>query len=533
MQSAIAVYSAERDANLTEIITQKSSIAIACPVVVDERFLSAVAKTQYKADAKRLVKKALATNEGQFDLHYLHTILTTTGWNRNDDVFDRAETWAARHTAEDKPFNFEHNPRQIIGHITGTCGIDDDYQLIPEDIVVDELPETFHILTSAVLYKHIASKDESLEEETAELLMEIASGKWMVSMEVLFSNFDYAIKTPDGTNHVVARSDESAFLTKHLRAYGGDGLYEGHRIGRIMRSLAFSGKGLVSDPGNVNSHIFNDVEKFQGIVAAAKGGSLLLPQRIVSSIKESNTMGVETIPASVVTDTQWAESQRMIAELRDRLVKTDEAVVEAQFATLRDEIETLNTSVADKDTELENSRTAKTEADKTTKSASAEHEKTKEELIKASEKLEEISASAKQTERVSALVDKRVSKEDAEAIVAKYAGVSDEVFEAVVSTQAELVEAKAHPFGDKDKEDKDKKDKKDKKSKASTDNSDDAAAQAAADDTLNGAQDEDGVALATTSDVASDEDEGLVSSLADYFDEVLGDNSSKNKEKDD
>lgn len=537
MQRAIAVYAAEREAGLAQQIQEKSSIAIACPVALDKRLLNAVSGIQYREQAKRMVEKALATNAGQFDLHYLHTILTTTGWNRNDDVFDRAETWAARHTPEDKPFNFQHNPRQIIGHITGSCVVDDEYSIVEDNSVVDELPDKFHILTSAVLYKHLASKDEKLEEETAELLQEIAAGKWMVSMEVLFSGFDYAVKTPDGNNHIVARSNESAFLTKHLRAYGGKGVYEGHRIGRMMRSLAFSGKGLVDDAGNPESYIFNNVEMFQGLVAAfnEKDGLVTPQERIIVSTKqielpkepkqmaESATLNV----SPVVSEVQWAEAQREIAALRDRLTKMDEEKVQSEFASLRSDITKLEKTVAEKETEVTNIRSAKAEADKAIEAAKAENEKTQEELAEATKSLEEISTAAKVTERISALVDKGVDKAAAEQIVAKFDGVNDEVFGEVVATQAALVEAKAAAEKKDDKKDKKDDDKKKKgkppwvKSDASSDDDGEGSADADAEDTLNGADAEQGADLAAA-DNDDDEDAELTASLAGFFGDALG-----------
>jgi|15BtaG_2_1085339.scaffolds.fasta_scaffold02761_3 hypothetical protein len=523
MHRAIATYAAERDAGLTNIIQEKSSIAIACPVTVDERILSAVASTSHEESAKKWAKVAHATNKGQYDLHYLHTILTTTGWNKNDDVFDREETWAARLTPEDKPFNFQHNPRHILGHITGCCGVDDNYSLIPNNTVIDDLPDKFHLLTSAVLYKHLSCRDETLEDETAEMLQEIAAGKWMVSMEVLFSNFDYAVTAPDGLSHVVARSNDSAFLTKHLRAYGGNGEYEGHRVGRMMRNLAFSGKGLVDDPGNPESHILNDVSRFEGIVASfnEKDG-LIVPQSkiIINSNTKKETSMADTI-TSVVTDAQWQDAQRAIAELRDRLDKAGEEKIQAEYATLRSEIEALTSTIAEKDTEISNLRSAKAEAEKATESATADHDKTKSELSTASEKLEEIAATSAKTERVSQLVDKGVDKADAEQMAEKFSGVDDEIFAEFVSTQADLVEARGK--FDKDKFKKKGKgkdeDKKDEKADASSEEEEGDEASAAS--ALENGEEEDGIDLSAASSEQDDEDAELMASMASTFGSML------------
>ena len=39
------------------------------------------------------------------DLYYVQSILVSSSWNKNDDIFDKSEIWLARHTPEDKPTN--------------------------------------------------------------------------------------------------------------------------------------------------------------------------------------------------------------------------------------------------------------------------------------------------------------------------------------------------------------------------------------------------------------------------------------------
>ena len=65
-----------------------------------------------KIIAQNCKEEAVAQNEDQIDLYYLKSILVSTGWNKNDDVFDSKELWAAKNTPEDKPFNFMHNEKR-------------------------------------------------------------------------------------------------------------------------------------------------------------------------------------------------------------------------------------------------------------------------------------------------------------------------------------------------------------------------------------------------------------------------------------
>lgn len=200
-----------------------------------------------------VLEKVLAANANpqQVDLYYIKSVLVSTGWNKNDDVFPPEATFSARHTPEDKQFNFMHNENDIIGHITGSYVVDGN----GEKIEGDETPERFDIVTEAVLYN--SWSDPQNRERMSTIIAEIEQGKWFVSMECLFAGFDYAVINPDGGHKVVARNEESAFLTKHLRAYGGTGEYDGYKIGRALRDISFSGKGLVNKPANPRSYIID------------------------------------------------------------------------------------------------------------------------------------------------------------------------------------------------------------------------------------------------------------------------------------
>ena len=259
--SDIVIFANERNAGLELAIRANTSVAYHRPVSVVAPFdVSALTKTAGAEWAK-------ATNQNQVDLHYLSTILVTTGWNLNDDVFDQAETFLARSTPEDKPFNYEHDCADIIGHITACRLIGSDLLPLADDVGISSLPSKFHVQTGAVLYK-VCSKPE-LQQRMDAMLPEIAAGEWFVSMEALFHGFDYGVQSADGTQRVVARNEQTAFLTKYLRAYGGTGSYEDYRIGRVLRSIVFCGKGLVRKPANPESVILADPVLFDSRTSAA------------------------------------------------------------------------------------------------------------------------------------------------------------------------------------------------------------------------------------------------------------------------
>ena len=199
----IEIFKAEINAGIADRIQSNTSIAyssLVIPRTADE----------VEAESAKLV--ALSTqamsNPDQIDLYYLNSVLVSTGWNKNDDVFDIDETWAARNTPEDKQFNFMHDENDIIGHITGNCVLNADGKVVADG----SMPDKFDIITSAVIYK--SWSDSEKRERIDKMIAEIEEGKWFVSMECLFNGFDYAVVTPDGSNSVIARDENSAFLTK-------------------------------------------------------------------------------------------------------------------------------------------------------------------------------------------------------------------------------------------------------------------------------------------------------------------------------
>ena len=514
MYREIPVFKAEAEAGLTEAIQadENRSIASFCPIISNDTITLPV-KEQTKLKDINNVEQSIALNRDQFDLQYIYTILATTGWNRNDDVFDGYEMWAARNTAEDKPFNKGHDPNNIIGHITGNAVVDENYELVNNHSEVDALPEKFHILTSAVIYKHVSSRDAKLSEETKALLQEISDGKWFVSMEALFSDFDYAVLNAEGEQTVVSRNEETAFLTKHLRSYGGAGEYEGNRVGRIMRNLTFSGKGLVENPGNPESIIFKEEDNviFKGVANSTPRTNLL----VTSSSKGESSMSEH--------NEQVRSLQAQVESLEARLKGLDEEKIQAQISTfekanadkdaeingLKSKLDAANEAIEASSKSAEELVTAKAKSDKT--------------IAELEEKLNSIEAENLKTSRVSVLVDKGVDKAEAESLVETFAGITDEQFEALVSKLSDA------PFHYKDEKDKKKKDeeeeanmKKKHADKAETSDEDAVEAESTEDaevaEALQNAEAEEAPALAAQSE---DECDAVVASLNTYFNEVL------------
>ena len=280
-------------------------------------------------------------------------------------MFDNQSTWAARDTPEDKQFNFMHNENDIIGHITGSYVADKE----GNKIEAEEAPQEFDIVTEAVLYN--SWTDPENRDRMQQIIAEMEEGKWFVSMECLFAGFDYALLDEGGNGKVLARNEDSSFLTKHLRAYGGSGEYENYKIGRSLREISFSGKGLVSKPANPRSIILDASKAFLNsnvdVIKLSKGENTMtdnnvLEQQIADLKTELASARDEAVELRAKVDESASkEYLDTIAKLEETLASHEEVVKalevsvsekEAAYTELYESVEAKNKDFQEKMEEL-------------------------------------------------------------------------------------------------------------------------------------------------------------------------------------
>ena len=266
------IYQFEKERGVEKLIQAQAcdnyNGAIACstaPIKVDQTNTSkgkeAIAKNLYKFRDEQFEKKFLSP-----DLMEFHAILVSTNWNKNDDVFTPDEVFPVRHTPIMKPVNMGHKGRESVGENT-TIGVmfnsyaarnDEEYTPIYADEDVDgDFPDLFHLIVGSFIW------EAYWPSVTASVKEGIGKNELFVSMEVLFADFGYALKR-EGSEQVslLPRNEITSWLSSYLRAFGGDGKVniEGvdYRIGRWLKDLVFSGMGIVENPGNEQSIIFQD-----------------------------------------------------------------------------------------------------------------------------------------------------------------------------------------------------------------------------------------------------------------------------------
>ena len=412
----IKIFQNEINDGIGELVKSTASVAYCSQATTfkGQQFSDKLASAMGNA---KVAEKILAENKDQIDLYYLESVLVSCGWNKNDDVFQAEATWAARNTPEDKQFNFMHDENDIIGHITGSYVLGKDGKAVSDE---QEMPEDFDIITQAVLYNSWTGEEN--RERMEKIISEIEEGKWYVSMECLFAGFDYALSGTDGSKKVLARDEESSFLTKHLRAYGGTGEYQGYKIGRALRNISFSGKGLVSKPANPRSVILKSVAFNLDDNSDFNIGEFNMSDNLLEKQLED---------ARAELSAAKAENDAIKAKIEEAKDKEFASKVEAFEVT----VEEKDASIAELEENIKSSQARIAELEDTLA-------KSQEELTVAMKDMEDMKKKEKMEKRKAALVEAGFDQEEAEETLAAFDSVNDEAFDVIVAKMYDKMKAK-------------------------------------------------------------------------------------------
>lgn len=439
----LPIYKQEISDGLLDHFKERSCVAYCCNIEPEKSF---EVSDLVLASARNLIK---AENQNQIDLYYFKSLLVSTGWNFNEDVFDRKEVWAARKSPEDKPFNYEHDCLDILGHHTSNITVDASFNLLSDDLSIDELPNKFHIITRAVIYK--LYDDIERQEKINKILAEIPRGLWFVSMEAWFKDFDYAlINVKSNEQKVVARNEKTSHLSKHLKAMGGSGVYQDYRIGRLLRGITFAGAGLVKNPANPESIIFKDIESVKSFKVENDSVYLSLNE-IKSEKKMSNEIKLD-------------EFLKTIKEKDDKISELEKALSENSVKASKVKVEDLTKELSVANAKADEFEKKYNELLPLSNSNAAEVVSIKKQLDEANSKYDEVNksllaiqADVKKNTRI-ALVKSvyNVDEKEAEEIVASLGNISDESFSKNIELNKKFVGAKKVETPEPEKKDLEK-----------------------------------------------------------------------------
>jgi hypothetical protein len=381
--------------------------------------------------------KALAAYNDS-DLYYVQSILVSSSWNKNDDIFDKAEVWKAKHTPEHKPTNLEHNEDIIIGHIISNWPITDDGIIIPDDTKIEDLPNKYHIVTGSVIYTGFTSSE--LRDRALKLIAEIENGTKYVSMECFFKGFDYGVLNAKTNEYkVLARNDETAYLTKFLRAYGGMGQHEDYKIGRVLRNITFTGKGFVDRPANSDSiiftkNIFSEINQNKNTEKSIE----IVQTGVSNSQSNINSETITMSSANEEVQTQPVEAQETTVETIVEAV-AEPTVDTTALASEVAELKLINEKLESEITLVKEEAAKKMEVmEEEKKKMKAELEAVEEVLAAYKTKEAEMVKKEKMMKRKASLTSQGIDEETAASVVEKFESMEDSAFEAITTVFAAM-----------------------------------------------------------------------------------------------
>ncbi|KKM21488.1 hypothetical protein LCGC14_1634950, partial [marine sediment metagenome] len=344
--------------------------------------------------------------------------------------------------AQHKPMNDGHDEKSILGHIIQSRAVDK----VGEEIVLAENespPNEFDIEVAGVLYKVLPGLEDRIEE----IIEKANAGEMYVSMETMFPDFAFGIfDEATSTTKLIARTNETAFLTKHLRSFGGDGEFKGQKLGRVLLDMVFIGQGFVETPANPESVIK---------VAARAVASSDFVNANMNDILEGGVKDMEN------TELQNAlnEATAKITQLTDEIEVLKTKGSDKKITELSSQIEELTTTVSEAKEKAEAFETEKAELQKQLDEAVEKSTETEKKLV-------EIEKGAKAVLRLAKL--KEIGQvEDDKATLAEVRDWSDETFDSVVKYAATKAEdTKEEKKETKKVEDKSNTDEKSDEDKA-------------------------------------------------------------------
>lgn len=194
-------------------------------------------------------------NKRQPDLAYFTSRFVSSGTNLNNAHFMGSELVKARNSVVAKAVDVEHAEDEIIGHIyacefTDKAGVRLDINELAQ-LEANKLDtQDMHIEIASVVYK---TRFPSLANE-------IKNGDWKVSMEAYYTSYDVLV---GNTLMTAEEAQLMGFDVANDSLYGksakivksGEVIDQGV-IAKVLRGICFSGVGIVKNPANKPSIVF-------------------------------------------------------------------------------------------------------------------------------------------------------------------------------------------------------------------------------------------------------------------------------------
>jgi len=194
------------------------------------------------------------------DMLFFSGCFVSSGENLNHAYFMPSEMVKAHSSIVNKPLDIEHAEEEIVGHIYSSAFVDHSGKALDISELSGMDEETLDKMDIDVMIGGIVYKSRF-----PELAEDVQKGKWKLSMETYFQNYD--VKVGD---LILSKKEAEAMglassdvLGKAARIVKKGAAIASGEIARVLRDLMFSGCGLVKQPANPRSLIFETAKKHE------------------------------------------------------------------------------------------------------------------------------------------------------------------------------------------------------------------------------------------------------------------------------
>lgn len=236
----------------------------------------------------------------QPDLLYFSAIFVSSGENLNHAYFLPTELLNAEGTIINKALDVEHNESEVIGHIYERAFMDKaGNKLELADLQSEKALDgkEMHVAIAGIIYKN----------RFPNMAQEVADGKWKVSMEAYYSDFDVKvgdliISKQEAEALGLASSEEGVFGKMTNVIKNGVKIAEG-ALTRVLRGIVFSGCGVVKNPANPPSVILETAKNKEG---TTEEGEIIIFD--YDKLEQSNE-DIDNNVTSITVETEKEESE--------------------------------------------------------------------------------------------------------------------------------------------------------------------------------------------------------------------------------
>lgn len=357
------------------------------------------------------------------DLFCFKSINVSTGMNKNGQYFLPEELWKAKATIPNKRINYEHEEADIIGCDLKYYVLDKSGNLVDESLKIEEIPDFIDIATESVLYR--VWSDEKLQKRMDRIISSIKAGDMFVSMEALYPDFDYVLIDDDGNEEFIKRNSKNSHMTKHAIVYGGKGVYNGKKLGIVLKNIMFHGKAVTKRPANPRSIILEVDNTETNIKISNKAKSSIEDVYLKKEVKEMDEYKDKFDSLQKELDSVKASYEQKVNDLGKNVSELAVAntqlneKLKAETETFTVKVKGLEDSVAQKNTELE---------------------KALANIADLTKSLDEYKVKERDLNRVKKVkTELELDEAEASEYVAKFSEFNDSAFDLVVATQKSSV----------------------------------------------------------------------------------------------